>query len=749
MIKCILPARGFGRHLLSTCSDTLAQCTGGCLGFTCFTPSVIKVWVRICTGSSQSGPLEPSNEQGQVAEIWPHSLEDFGAVRGLHTHHMQHSDASLEDSSAFTKSSISWAGSTYSMLLNNLETTLKDHRIIDAWESFTDFKRLYGYPTKCLLQKLLAELSYSSEPAWLRKAYDLVLVIKEEKPEMLCYDTLIMLTLTLSRAEMPIPASSILRLLLEKAAFPPVGIWTAVFVHLVKSKIGTCLASELLIEISECFLKHKRNLKKGQSSFLKSVTPNTGVFNLVLNACLKAGSVLKAQEIIELMAQTGVGADLTSIAIMSLVHERNGQRDELKKLEAHVSEVSAYSLHHYQLLYNSLLSLHFKFRDIDASLGLVVNLYKRQQGCAFSNEKKGEVKEKFNSSLVNIGSRRLRTSLTLKIEPRLLENNFVIEIEGHPDLVILNKGKLIPSHKALAKFIIGCTRVRKTEKLAKLFSSIQKELDEAEVGRMVTEVIKACVHLGWFETAHDIIEDLNAEGVHIEEHSYSSLLIAYCKRNQFKEAVVLITQMRKVGLLRGMSNEQILSDACGTATRAFGCAENSELAEHLEHEFGNEDSTHVLVLEINAAISFFCTAKMIEDAQKSFRKMKSMSLQPTVQTFGYLVNAYSSLGMHREVTMMWGEIKECMVSGVLKRNRDLHDSLLLNFLRGGYFERAMEVIGLMSEHGMFIDKLKYRREFLKLHGTLYRGLRISDAKNEVQRKRLEHVRAFRRWAEIK
>ncbi|KAF3776184.1 hypothetical protein EJ110_NYTH48891 [Nymphaea thermarum] len=110
------------------------------------------------------------------------------------------------------------------------------------------------------------------------------------------------------------------------------------------------------------------------------------------------------------------------------------------------------------------------------------------------------------------------------------------------------------------------------------------------------------------------------------EHSYSSLLIAYCKRNQFKEAVVLITQMRKVGLLRGMSNEQILSDACGTATRAFGCAENSELAEHLAHEFGNEDSTHVLVLEINAAISFFCTAKMIEDAQKSFRKMKMRAM---------------------------------------------------------------------------------------------------------------------------
>ncbi|CAN6438964.1 unnamed protein product [Victoria cruziana] len=746
MVKCIIPVCGFGRLSLCTSSDNLAQCTGGCLRLTCLTLSVIKVWV--CTVSSQSSPLQPSNEQGQVTEIHPQSVEDFGEVRGLHTHHMQHSYSSLEDSSAATTLPISCAGSTCSILLNELETALKDHKIKEAWETFTNFKILYGYPAKSLLQKLLGELSYSSEPVWLCRAYDLVLVIKKEKPEMLCYNSLVMLSLTLSRAEMPIPASTILRLLLEKGAFPPVSMWSAVFLHLVKSNIGTYLASELLIEICECFLKHKSNFNQRKSSFVKSVTPNVAVFNLVLNACVRAGSLLKAQEIIELMAQTGVGADLTSIAIMSLVHERNGQRDELKKLEAHVSKVSARSLHHYRLLYDSLLSLHFKFRDADAALELIVNLYKRQTDCSFSNEKIGKLKENFNI-FVNIGSRRLRTGLTLKIEPRPLQNNFIIEIEGNPDLVILHKGKLLPSHKTLAKFIISCTRVGKTEKLAKLLSSIQKELDEAEASRMVTEVIRACIHLGWLEIAHDIIEDLMAEEIRIEENSYSSLLVAYCKRNQFKEAVVLITQMKKVGLLRGMSNEQILSDACRTDTEAFGWAPNSELAGHLALENGNEDPAALLVLEINAAICFFCTAKMIEDAQKSFRKMKSMSLKPTVQTFGYLVNAYSSLGMYREVTVLWGEIKECMVSGDLKGNRDLLETLVLNFLRGGYFERAMEIIGLMDENAMFIDKLKYRREFLKLHATLYKGLKTSAAKNEVQRKRLEHVRAFRRWVEIK
>ncbi|OAY76893.1 Pentatricopeptide repeat-containing protein [Ananas comosus] len=81
----------------------------------------------------------------------------------------------------------------------------------------------------------------------------------------------------------------------------------------------------------------------------------------------------------------------------------------------------------------------------------------------------------------------------------------------------------------------------------------------------------------------------------------------------------------------------------------------------------------------------------------------------------------------------------------LAADRDLLDCLLLNFLKGGYFERVMEIISYMSKYNNFFDKWKYKKEYMKFHKNLYRNLRASEAKTEAQSKRLEHVRAFRKW----
>lgn len=139
---------------------------------------------------------------------------------------------------------------------------------------------------------------------------------------------------------------------------------------------------------------------------------------------------------------------------------------------------------------------------------------------------------------------------------------------------------------------------------------------------------------------------------------------------------------------------------------------------------------------------------MLADALKTYRRMQEMKIQPTVQTFSNMVCGYSSLGMYRDITIIWGDIKRNMESGNLVVSRDLYEFLLLSFLRGGYFERVMEVIGYMKEHGMYTDKWMYRSEFLKLHMNLYRRLKASKARTDAQSKRLEYVQAFRKWVGI-
>ncbi|KAJ0014806.1 hypothetical protein Pint_21210 [Pistacia integerrima] len=140
--------------------------------------------------------------------------------------------------------------------------------------------------------------------------------------------------------------------------------------------------------------------------------------------------------------------------------------------------------------------------------------------------------------------------------------------------------------------------------------------------------------------------------------------------------------------------------------------------------------------------------KMIDDALKIYRRMQAMNIQPTVQTFAYLAYGYSSLEMYRDITILWGDIKRNMATGNLAVNRDLFEIMLLNFLKGGYFERVMEVINYIKGHNMYIDKWMYKSEFLKHHKNLYKSLKASNARTEAQSKRLEHVKAFRKLVDI-
>ncbi|KAJ0080330.1 hypothetical protein Patl1_23997 [Pistacia atlantica] len=112
-----------------------------------------------------------------------------------------------------------WEGTSREVLLRKLELTLKNHKVDEAWETFNDLKRLHGFPECSIVNKFVTELSYSSESHWLKKACILVLIILKEKPNLLQLDVLAKLSLSLARAQMPIPASMILRLMLEKKIF--------------------------------------------------------------------------------------------------------------------------------------------------------------------------------------------------------------------------------------------------------------------------------------------------------------------------------------------------------------------------------------------------------------------------------------------------------------------------------------------------------------------------------------------------
>ncbi|TXG51251.1 hypothetical protein EZV62_023775 [Acer yangbiense] len=376
--------------------------------------------------------------------------------------------------------------------------------------------------------------------------------------------------------------------------------------------------------------------------------PDTTIFNLVLDACVRFRSSFKGQEIMELMSQTGVIVDARSITIIAKIHEMNGQRDELKRFKDYIDQVSLPYVHHYRQYYDSLLSSHFQFDDIDATAELVLTMNKYRD---FFPDKKLR-RDSQKPSLAPIGSSNIGSGLKIQIMPQLLEKDSVLKIEG------------------------------------------------------------------WLETAHDISDDMESAGDPLGSTPYMLLIVAYYKAKMFREAEELVRQMQKAGLDINISEEMV------------------------------KEKATPMIYELNSSIYYFCKSKMIGDALTIYRRMFEMKVQPTVQTFGYLAYGYSSLEMYRDITILWGDIKRNTESGILLLSKDLYEFILLNFRRGGYFERVMEVIGYTKENSLYTDKWMYKSEFLKHHKILYTSLEASNVRTEAHSKRLEYVRAFRKWAGI-
>uniref|UniRef100_A0A2P2QBR2 Pentatricopeptide repeat-containing protein n=1 Tax=Rhizophora mucronata TaxID=61149 RepID=A0A2P2QBR2_RHIMU len=147
----------------------------------------------------------------------------------------------------------------------------------------------------------------------------------------------------------------------------------------------------------------------------------------------------------------------------------------------------------------------------------------------------------------------------------------------------------------------------------------------------------------------------------------------------------------------------------------------------------------------NNVIYFFCKKRLMQDAEKALKKMRSLGHVPNVQTFHSMVTGYAATGgKYVEVTELWGEMKSIASATSMKFDQEILDSILYIFVRGGFFVRANEVVGMMEKEKMFTDKYKYRTLFLKYHKTLYKG-KAPRFQTEAQLRKREAALIFKKW----
>ncbi|KAL3838518.1 hypothetical protein ACJIZ3_023109 [Penstemon smallii] len=669
-------------------------------------------------------------------------------------------------------------------LHEELETAINDHRLNDAWDLHEQHMKVEGFARKSTLTKLIAGLIESLQLPWVEKAYGLVeKALEEHKQTLFDKDILMYLSLGLAKCGLPIPASTLLRKLIEMEQFPPVTAWSAIIAYMSENSSGAYLAVELVLEIGYLFQDARVDPRKKCNEPLISMKPNTTTFNVALAGCLLFGTTRKAEQLLEMMPRIKMKTDAELLIIMAHIYERNGRKNELIKLKRHIEEVHNVSDIQLKQFYNCLLSCHLKFGDLDSASNMVLemlcNAKKAQNSLGVANlmletdkttSKDISVRDRYRTKSDNVLSYedfcRDRKFSRLEAEAKEVLDGLIYQLQCQVELVTTEKGILKPTETTYVKIVKSFLEAGKTNELAEFLIKAEKEDSPVSSDdSALVHVINSCISLGRLDQAHDLLDEMRFAGIGTSSSLYSSLLKAYCKENRTSEVTSLIRDARKAGIQLDASSYEASIQSRVLENDTYGAlnlfkemkeakiprSKNQEsdkeagLMSKLLHEIKEGQRVDSGVHEWNNVIHFFCKKRLMQDAEKALKKMRSLGHAPNAQTFHSMVTGYAAIGgKYIEVTELWGEMKSFAFASGMKFDQELLDSVLYTFVRGGFFLRANEVVEMMEKGNMFVDKYKYRALFLKYHKTLYRG-KEPKFQSESQLHKREAALNFKRW----
>lgn len=691
-------------------------------------------------------------------------------------------------------------------LCEDLQSAIDEHRYSDAWNLNKQHMQMEGFPRKSIVNKLLACLAETLDLHWLEKAYVLVeQAFEEHKHLLLEKETLIYLSLALARGGFVVPASTIVRKLIEMEQFPPVTAWSAILAYMSQISPGAYLATELVLEIGYLFQDGRVDPRKKSNEPLISMKPNTTAFSIALSGCLLFGTTRKAEQLLDMMPRIGVKSDVNLLISMAHIYERNGRREELKKLKRHIDEVHNLSDIQFRQFYNCLLTCDLNFGDLESAANMVLEMLrkgKKAQNSLGASTLVFEAHRSANTLILpsvkalnhrksgGLENPRLLTNLSVSFEEFCRDRKFLklealakelldallAKLQRQVDLITTEHGILQPTETIYVKLVKGFLEAGKTKDLAEFLIKAEKEDSPVSSDdSALVHVINSCISLGWLDHAHDLLDEMRLAGVKSGSSVYAALLKAYCKENRAGEVTSLLRDVRKAGIqldascYEALIQSRVLQEDTQGALNLFkemkeaqiprsghqefdmlvkGCAESGEagLMSKLLKEIKEGQRVDCVVHDWNNVIHFFSRKRLMQDAEKALKKMRSLGHNPNAQTFHSLVTGYAAIGgKYTEVTELWGEMKALAFSSSgMKFDQELLDSVLYTFVRGGFFVRANEVVEMMERGKMFVDKYKYRTLLLKYHKTMCKG-KAPKFQTESQMKKREAVLSFKKW----
>ncbi|CAA7056131.1 unnamed protein product [Microthlaspi erraticum] len=688
-------------------------------------------------------------------------------------------------------------------LNEEIQIAVDQHRCDEAWRLFEQHMQMEGFPRKSVVNNVLVCFAESLDSSWLQKGYTLVeQAFEESKQNLLEKEPLLYLSLALAKSGMAVPASTILRKLVETEEYPHVSAWSAVLAHMSLAGSGSYLSAELVLEIGYLFHNNRVDPRKKSNAPLLAMKPNTLALNIALAGCLLFGTTRKAEELLDMIPKIGVKADANLLVIMAHIYERNGRREELRKLQRHIDEACNLNDSQFWQFYNCLLMCHLKFGDLESASKMVLEMLRRGKvarnslGAAILgfdtadddrlNLRKGsEVEESDNKETRTFSTHSMipyeeffrdRKFLKLEAEAKDVLGALLAKLHVQVELITTERGVLQPTEEIYVKLAKAFLESGKMKELAEFL--LKAEHEDSPVSSdesMLVNVINACISLGMLDQAHDLLDEMRMAGVRTGASVYSSLLKAYCKTNRTREVTSLLRDAQKAGIqfdsscYEALIQSQVIQNDTHGALNVFkemkeakiprggnqqfekllkGCEGNAEagLMSKLLREIREGQSLDAGVHDWNNVIHFFSKKGLMQDAEKALKRMRSLGHSPNAQTFHSMVTGYAAIGSkYTEVTELWGEMKSiAAATSSMRFDQELLDAVLYTFVRGGFFSRANEVVEMMEKGNMFVDKYKYRMLFLKYHKTAYKG-KAPKVQSESQLRKREAGLIFKKW----
>ncbi|CAI9775196.1 unnamed protein product [Fraxinus pennsylvanica] len=446
---------------------------------------------------------------------------------------------------------------------------------------------------------------------------------------------------------------------------------------------------------------------------LDFMKPDLVLCNAALECCChELESVSDAEKVIDTMSVLGTRPDEFSFGLLAYLYATKGLEEKILELKGLISR---FGFSDKRVFLQNLISGYLKSGNLESVSVTILSALKEgeAQDLKFSEETYNEVVK-----------------------------------------VFLKNGSI----KDLANLII------EAQKLESSSISVERSIGYA--------IIDACVSLGLLDKAHNVLDEMNAQGASVGIGVYASILKAYGKEQRTAEASQLVTEITSLGLQLDVGSYEALIEAsmsCQDFQSAFslfrdmresrirdlkgsyltimtGLTENHrpELMAAFLDEVVEDPRAEVGTHDWNSIIHAFCKAGRLEDARRTFRRMIFLQFEPNEQTYLSLINGYVAAAKYFSVLMLWNEVKrKVSIEGEKRFELDtsLVDAFLYALVKGGFFDAVMQVVEKSQEMKIFVDKWRYKQAFMETH----KKLKVSKLRKRNFRK-MEALVAFKNWA---